>query len=48
MELSRVVVLAGKPVKGDTINQLIENPTLLLKGYTWIARAIVTRVIART
>jgi hypothetical protein len=31
MELSRVVVLGSRP---------IENQTLLLKEYTWMARAI--------
>jgi hypothetical protein len=48
MELSRVVVLASRPVKGNTVSQLIENPTLLLKEYTWMARAVVTRVVAWT
>jgi hypothetical protein len=41
VELSRVLVLAGRPVEGDTVNQLIENQTLLLKEYTWMARAVV-------
>jgi hypothetical protein len=36
----RVEVLGTIPVKGDTVNELIENQTLLLKGYTWMARAI--------
>jgi hypothetical protein len=39
MELLRVVVLDSRPVEGDTINELIENQTLLLKEYTWMARA---------
>jgi hypothetical protein len=40
MELSRVVVLGSRLVKGDTVNELIENQTLLLEGYTWMARAV--------
>jgi hypothetical protein len=36
----RVVVLGGGPVEGDTVNELIENQTLLLEGYTWRAWAI--------
>jgi hypothetical protein len=40
MELSRVVVLGSRPIEGDTINELIENQALLLKEYTWMARAI--------
>jgi hypothetical protein len=48
VELSRVVVLASRPVKGNTVSQLIENQTLLLKEYTWMARAVVTSVVART
>jgi hypothetical protein len=48
MELSQLVVLASRPVKGNTVSQLIENPTLLLKEYTWMDRAVVTRVVART
>jgi hypothetical protein len=31
MELLRVVVLDSGPVKGDTVNELTENQTLLLK-----------------
>jgi hypothetical protein len=30
----RVVVLSSRPVEGDTVNEFIENQTLLLKGYT--------------
>jgi hypothetical protein len=30
----RVVVLASRPVEGDTINELIDNQTLLLRMYT--------------
>jgi hypothetical protein len=40
MELSRVVVLESRPVEGDTVSQLIDNQTLLLKEYTWMARAV--------
>jgi hypothetical protein len=36
----RLVVLGSRPVEGDTINELIENQTLLLKEYTWMARAV--------
>jgi hypothetical protein len=36
----RVVVLGSGPVEGDTLNELIENQTLLLKGYTWMARVV--------
>jgi hypothetical protein len=40
VELSRVVVLGSRPVKGDIVNELIDNQTLLLKEYTWMARAV--------
>jgi hypothetical protein len=36
----RVVVLASRPVEGHTVNELIDNQTLLLKEYTWMARAV--------
>jgi hypothetical protein len=36
----RVVVLASRPVEGDTINELIDNQTLLLKEYIWMDRAV--------
>jgi hypothetical protein len=36
----RVVVLDSRPVEGDTVNELIRNQTLLLKEYTWMARAV--------
>jgi hypothetical protein len=39
-ELSRVVVLGSRPIEGDTVNELIDNQTLLLKEYTWTARAV--------
>jgi hypothetical protein len=42
MELSRVVVLASGPVEESTVNELIENPTLLLRKYTQMARAVGT------
>jgi hypothetical protein len=39
-EVSRVVVLSSRPVEGDTVNELIDNQTLLLKRYTWMARVV--------
>jgi hypothetical protein len=36
----RVVVFSSRPVEGNTVNELIENQTLLLREYTWMARAI--------
>jgi hypothetical protein len=36
----RVVVLGGRLVERDTVNELIDNQTSLLKKYTWMARAI--------
>jgi hypothetical protein len=27
-------------VEGNTVNELIENKTLLLREYTWMARAV--------
>jgi hypothetical protein len=36
----RVVVLDSRPVEGDTVNELIESQTLLLRRYTWMARAV--------
>jgi hypothetical protein len=36
-ELSRVVVLGSRLVEGDTVNELIDNQTLLLKEYAWRA-----------
>jgi hypothetical protein len=39
-ELSRVVVLDSRPVKEGTVNELIDNQTLLLKENTWMARAV--------
>jgi hypothetical protein len=40
LELSRVVILDSRPVEGNTVNELIKSQTLLLKEYTWMARAI--------
>jgi hypothetical protein len=31
MEMLRVVVLESRPVEGNTVNELTENQTLLLK-----------------
>jgi hypothetical protein len=43
VELSRVVVLGGSPVEGSRlVNKLMNDRTLLLKKYTWMARAVVT------
>jgi hypothetical protein len=36
----RVVVLDSRLIEKDTVNELIENQTLLLKEYTWMARAV--------
>jgi hypothetical protein len=36
----RVVVLGGRLVERDTVNELIDNQTLLLTRYTWMARSI--------
>jgi hypothetical protein len=36
----RVVVLASRPVEGNTVSQLIDSQTLLLKEYTWMARVV--------
>jgi hypothetical protein len=36
----QVVVLDSRPVEGDTVNELIENQTLLLEGYTWMAKTV--------
>jgi hypothetical protein len=43
----RVVVLSGRLVERDTVNELFDNQTLLLKKYTWMARAVYN-VVART
>jgi hypothetical protein len=36
----RVVVLGARHVERDTVNELLDNQTLLLKEYTWMARAV--------
>jgi hypothetical protein len=36
----RVVVLGSRLIERDTINDLIDNQTLILKEYTWMARAV--------
>jgi hypothetical protein len=36
----RVVVLGSRLVERDTVNELIDNQTLLLTEYTWMARAV--------
>jgi hypothetical protein len=40
VELSRVVVLGSRPVEGNTVNGLIKGQALLLRKYTWMARAV--------
>jgi hypothetical protein len=47
MGLSRVVVLASRPVKENTVNQLIDNQTLLLKVHL-DGQGRFTGVVART
>jgi hypothetical protein len=36
----RVVVLGSRLIERDTLNELIDNQTLLLKEYTRMARAV--------
>jgi hypothetical protein len=48
VELSRVVVLASIPVEGNTVSQLIENQTLLLREIHLDGQGHFTRVVART
>jgi hypothetical protein len=36
----RVLVLGSILIEGDTVNELIDNETLLLNEYTWMARAV--------
>jgi hypothetical protein len=48
VELSRVVVLASRPVEGKTVNQLIDNQTLLLREVHMDGQGRFTRVVART
>jgi hypothetical protein len=40
MELLRVIVLDSRPFEGNAVNELTKNQTLLLKKYTWMARAV--------
>jgi hypothetical protein len=47
MELLRVVVLDSGPVEGDTVNELTENQTLLLKNTPGWPGPF-TSVVART
>jgi hypothetical protein len=48
MELSRVVVLASRPVEGDTVSWLIDNQTLLLKEVHLDGQGRFTSVVTRT
>jgi hypothetical protein len=48
MELSRVEVLASRPVEGNTVSQLIDNQTLLLGEIHLDGQGHFTRVVART
>jgi hypothetical protein len=48
VELLRVVVLASVPVEGNTVSQLIDNQTLLLRGVHLDGQGHFTRVVART
>jgi hypothetical protein len=36
----RVIVLGGRLIERDTVNELIDNQCLLLKKYTCMARAV--------
>jgi hypothetical protein len=46
--LSRVVVLASEPIKGNTVSQLIDNQNLLLKEVHLDGQGRFTGVVART
>jgi hypothetical protein len=48
MELSQVVVLASRPVEEFTVNQLIDNQTLLLREVHMDGQGRFTSVVART
>jgi hypothetical protein len=48
VELSRVVVLASRPVEGNTVSQLIDNQTLLLREVHLDGQGRFTSVVART
>jgi hypothetical protein len=40
MYVCGVPILWSRLVERDTVNELIDNQTLLLKKYTWMARAV--------
>jgi hypothetical protein len=46
--LSRVVVLVSRPVEGNTVSQLIDNQTLLLKEVHLDGQGRCTSVVSRT
>jgi hypothetical protein len=48
MELSRVVVLANRPIEGNIVSQLIDNQTLLLREIHLDGQGRFTRVVTRT
>jgi hypothetical protein len=48
VELSRVVVLASRPVEGNSVSLLINNQTLLLKEVHLDGQGRFARVVART
>jgi hypothetical protein len=48
VELSQVVVLASRPVEGDTVSYLIDYQTLLLKEVHLDGQGRFTSVVART
>jgi hypothetical protein len=48
VELSRVVVLASRPVEGGTVSKLIDNQSLLLKEVHLDGQGHFIRVVART
>jgi hypothetical protein len=48
VELSRVVVLASRPVEGNTVSMLIDNKTLLLREIHLDGQGRFTRVVTRT
>jgi hypothetical protein len=48
MEMSRVVVLASRPIEGNTVSQLIDNQTLLLGEIHLDGQGRFTREVART
>jgi hypothetical protein len=48
VELSRVVVLASRPVEGNIVSQLIDNQTLILREVHLDEQGHFTRVVATT